>query len=209
MAASDSSPDADAAASEIYDPIRDRQRRFALLSREDSLKGPIILLVVGLILLVVSASVLGRATGIGAKVAAVGVSTIVALPINLIGLFIIASVLGLGFGSFRSAVIRLIALIVFLQGLVWLVWLGYVATDSVYLLAASGVLVSIVGFALLMDFFDLSIFETIVVLFVLAATQAAADALLEWLGSKGVLELAGSAESLAVPCVSFAQQLPL
>ena len=206
MASSDSSPQVDPEHSGLIDPVDDRQRRFAILSQEDSLKGPAILLAVGLLLLLGSAAGLGRETGVVEMLTSVALSTAVALPIDLIGLFIVASVLGTGFGTVRAAVVRLSAVIILLQGLSWTLYLGYSASESRYVLVGGVLLISVIGFGLMMDLFDLSIFETFVCLVILGATESAAAALLEWLLASGVIPSGESAEPAVVMCLRLAGQ---
>lgn len=203
MSTPDSSTQPDPLASHAVDPIQDRQRRFSLLSRDDSLKGPAIVLAVGVVLQLVAGYGLNR----GAGVAQVALSTALALPINLIGQFVIAAVLGTGLGSFRTALARLTAMIVLLQGLGWLVKLGHETTGSLDLLIGGGALVGVIGFALLMDAFNLSIFETIVSLFILAATNTGANALLDWLRESGVIQLTRLSDSIGVDGLELVQQV--
>lgn len=206
MASSDSSPRDEPEFSGTIEPVDDRQRRFAILSREDSLKGPTILLAVGMILLLGSAWGLGQETGVVAMLISVGLSTAVALPIDIVGLFIVASVLGTGFGTVRSALVRLAAVIILLQGLAWTLYLSYALSDSRYVLVGGLLLIAVIGFGLMMELFDLSIFDTFVCLIILGATESAAAALLEWLLETGVISLSESAEPVAAICLRLAGQ---
>jgi hypothetical protein len=197
MASPDSSPE-DPSAAGSFDPVQDRARRLAILSRDDSLTGPAILLGVAVVLHLVW-TLFGpehlRDTLLGVAVA---------LPIDLLGMFLTASVLGTGFGGFRSAVLRLACIVLLLRGLCWMVHLGYLTTSSGALLVGGGAIVCAVGFVLMMDFFDLSIFETCICLFMLAATESGADALLDRLRASGVIPFTGSLDALTALCTQLA-----
>ena len=150
---------------------------------------------------------LGRETGFIDMLISVALSSAIALPIDLIGLFIAGSVLGTGFGSFRSAVVRLAAIIVLLQGLCWILFLSYVSTESIYVLAGGGLLVCLLSVGLMMECFDLLIFETIVCLVILGATESAAAALVKWLLASGIIQLGGSPDPITALSLLLAQQL--
>ena len=78
---------------------------------------PIILLVIGLICLFVSALVLeGPAEAVGSVVGAF-IILLVQIPLTILAMYILASVLGISYGDLFSAVLKLAAISIFVEGL--------------------------------------------------------------------------------------------
>jgi hypothetical protein len=130
------------------------------LTRKDSTqddpreyKIPIILLVIGLICLFVSAFVLeGAAEAVGSVLGAF-IILLVQIPLTILAMYILASLLGISYGNLFTAILKLAAISIFVEGLAFAgTLLGFPIMSRLILI--------MVMWALFSWLFDLDFWET-------------------------------------------------
>lgn len=114
---------------------------------------PLVLLVIGLISLFVSALVLeGPAEAVGSILGAF-IVLLVQIPLTILALYILASILGISYGNLWSAILKLAAITIFVEGLAFAgMMLGFPFLSMAILIIVSWFLFSLL--------FQLDVWET-------------------------------------------------